>query len=185
VTVVGYHGTSQDAAADILKSGFRPSRNDYDWLGDGIYFFEDSAERAWAWARELFGAEAAVVGAEIELKDCMDLKQPSWAKLLNELYNEFLADLKALGQDPPVQRPGSGAHRLDRAVINYAAGVLGEEGFAIRTVRGVFAEGAPAFPGSHVYDLSHVQIAVRDEALITKVWLETEPPPLAIGGRHG
>ncbi len=32
VEVYGYHGTSMDAAIEIMKSGFKPSNNDYDWL---------------------------------------------------------------------------------------------------------------------------------------------------------
>ena len=44
--VYGFHGTSIDAAEVILREGFRPSRNAYDWLGDGIYFFQDAPLRA-------------------------------------------------------------------------------------------------------------------------------------------
>ena len=36
--------------------------------------------------------------------------------------------------------------------------------------RAAFAEGAPAFPGSALYDRTHVQIAVRDVSLIENVW---------------
>ena len=56
---------------------FQLSRNDYDWLGDGVYFFQDGLLRAWQWARERHGDEAAVIGAEIRLVDCMDLLD-SW-----------------------------------------------------------------------------------------------------------
>ena len=36
--VLGYHGTSASRAAQIMREGFRMSRNDWDWLGEGIYF---------------------------------------------------------------------------------------------------------------------------------------------------
>jgi len=42
----GYHGTSATHAAGILRDGFRPSGNDYDCLGDGVYFFEDGPAQA-------------------------------------------------------------------------------------------------------------------------------------------
>ena len=38
-TVIGYHGTSKSRAAKIVSEGFKISKNPYDWLGDGIYFF--------------------------------------------------------------------------------------------------------------------------------------------------
>jgi len=72
----------------------------------------------------------------------------------------------------PIQ--SSGAHRLDRAVINYAVGALGEAGTIIKSVRAVFAEGAPAFPGSALFDRSHVQIAARDLSTILSSWEEKE-----------
>jgi hypothetical protein len=60
---------------------------------------------------------------------------------------------------------------LDRAVINYAIGILAEQGIMIRTVRGAFSEGSPVFPQSALFDRAHVQIAVRDVALIEATWL--------------
>jgi len=43
---IGYHGTSQAVAQVILRDGFVVSRNVYEWLGDGVYFFQDSPNRA-------------------------------------------------------------------------------------------------------------------------------------------
>ncbi|HEU4883856.1 MAG TPA: hypothetical protein VFT45_16470 [Longimicrobium sp.] len=48
---IGYHGTSAEAARRILSSGFEISRNEYDWLGDGAYFFQDAPLRAREWAK--------------------------------------------------------------------------------------------------------------------------------------
>ncbi len=46
--VLGYHGTNLAAAKKILRDGFRPSTNKYDWLGRGVFLegkpiFPDSA----------------------------------------------------------------------------------------------------------------------------------------------
>jgi hypothetical protein len=43
--VVGYHGCEEDFARDLLLEKVRipdwkPSRNSWDWLGHGIYFWE-------------------------------------------------------------------------------------------------------------------------------------------------
>lgn len=45
--VLGYHGCYADVAAALCKgSDFVPSTNDYDWLGNGIYFWEANPLRA-------------------------------------------------------------------------------------------------------------------------------------------
>jgi hypothetical protein len=46
---------------------------------------------------------------------------------------------------------------------------LSVKAIRIRVARGVFAEGAPAFPGSFLSEGSHVQVAVRDTDLISTV----------------
>lgn len=158
--VLGYHGTSVIAADRILEDGFRISKNAYDWLGDGVYFFQDAPKRAWEWASEHHGINAAVIRAEIVMTNCMDLMDPEWAQLLADAYDSYLMNIKALGQEIPTQ--SDGAHRLDREVINYTAGVLGKEGIEISCVRAVFGEGRPIYPDSALYSLSHIQIAVRD-----------------------
>ena len=50
--VLGYHGCDRSIMNDVLtgKQDLRVSRNDYDWLGNGIYFWEDSYQRAFQWA---------------------------------------------------------------------------------------------------------------------------------------
>jgi hypothetical protein len=166
----GYHGTSVEAAQAILSGGFEPSRNEYDWLGDGAYFFQGAPARALDWARERFGADAAVVGAEIDLWGCIDLLDTRWNAIVREAYDGLLAILAS--EELPVPRQGSGAHRLDRAVINHAAGLLEETGMPVRSVRASFREGDPLYPGSALYDRAHVQICVRDPSAIIRAWRE-------------
>jgi len=38
--VTGFHGTRLNHVESILRDGFLLSKNDYDWLGDGVYFFK-------------------------------------------------------------------------------------------------------------------------------------------------
>ena len=166
--VIGYHGTSDGAARRILSSGFEISRNEYDWLGDGACFFQDAPLRAWEWARQRFGDDAAVVGAEIDLADRIDLLDVEWDEVLRESYADLLVRLQATAN--PIPRQTSGAHRLDRAVVNHAAGLLESLGVPVRTVRATFREGEPVFPGSALWSRSHVQIAVRDPAAINRLW---------------
>lgn len=50
--VLGYHGCDKTLVREIVsgQGELRPSRNDYDWLGEGSYFWEDSYDRAHRWA---------------------------------------------------------------------------------------------------------------------------------------
>ena len=104
VRVYGYHGTTIQAATSILQEGFRLSRNEYDWLGDGIYFFQDAPTRAWEWATTHHGVEAAVIGAVIRLEDCMDFLDIQWAPVLAETYDAFLTQLNERRCLYPVRR---------------------------------------------------------------------------------
>jgi len=89
IAVYGYHGTSIERAASIMEEGYRISRNDYDWLGDGVYFWQDAPQRAWEWATQHHQSQAAVVGSLIQLNDCIDLLDPRWARFLTETYDLF------------------------------------------------------------------------------------------------
>ncbi|HYO16540.1 MAG TPA: hypothetical protein VE685_25360 [Thermoanaerobaculia bacterium] len=169
-SVIGYHGTSVAAAESILLEGFKRSQNEYDWLGDGVYFFQDAPNRAYQWAKEHYGDECAVVACEIALEDCMDLLDIGWASILADAYDDFLRLCKIT--NTPLPKQSRGAHRLDRFVINYAIGILESQGIQIRSVRAAFAEGGPVFPNSALRCLAHVQLAVRDESIIKKVRLE-------------
>jgi hypothetical protein len=73
IQVFGYHGTSREKANTILSEGFRVSDNDYDWLGEGVYFFQDAPYRAMQWATQQHPQHPAVIRATIQLDNCIDL----------------------------------------------------------------------------------------------------------------
>jgi hypothetical protein len=160
-----YHGTSRAVAEIVLRDGFVISRNVYDRLGDGVYFFQDAPNRAREWAQQRYGADGAVIRAIIRLEDCFDLLDISSNDLLADAYTSFVDSHRSLGLPIPPQT--AGAHRLDRAVVNHAVGYLAtQQRMTVRVVRGVFGEGQPVFPGSAILDRAHVQIAVRDRTII-------------------
>jgi hypothetical protein len=176
----GYHGTSATHAAVILRDGFLPSDNDYDCLGDGVYFFQDGLAQARAWATRAHPSEPAVVQADVRLQDCMDLKDSvGWVPLLGQAYDEMLRVSREQGL--PLPRQTSRTHRLDRAAIEATVAILEREGTRIRAVRAVFAEGPPAFPGSFLSEGFHVQVAVRDTDLISNV---SVVPASVVGPDH-
>ncbi len=165
-TVIGHHGTNKEIAGRILAQGFEASCNPYDWLGDGAYFWQEAPLRAMEWARKTFGSSAAVVEAEIELRDFINLIDIEWMSWLTDVHDEYLHELKRGGK--PIPNQTEGAHRLDRAVINFGIQILESSGLPVRGVIGAFREGRPVFTNSALYTHSHVQIAVRDLSLISK-----------------
>lgn len=45
---VGYHGTTKESSKKIMKSkNFLKSRGEDEWLGPGVYFFEDEEDSHW------------------------------------------------------------------------------------------------------------------------------------------
>ena len=120
--VYGYHGTNQENAAKILADGFSSSRNLYDWLGDGVYFFQDAPQRAQEWAIDNYPATPAVIGAEILLSDCIDLLDTVWPSVMSEMYDSYLNHLKRSGNDRPNQI--GGAHRPTGRASNQGSAPL-------------------------------------------------------------
>lgn len=180
--VVGYHGCDRTVADAILSgnAAFRTSQNDYDWLGEGVYFWENGFQRAWEWAE----AQAqngkykapAVVGACIDLGDCLDLLDTEATSVLGEAYALFAAEMAERGEPLPQNRGGAplfGLRKLDCAVINWYASYSAQREEPFDTVRGVFQEGGSTFRGSMILAQSHIQIAVRNPRSIVEIFEPT------------
>jgi hypothetical protein len=151
----------------IIKDGFRASDNDYDWLGTGVYFFQDAPTRAKHWASAQHPNNPAVVRARIELENCIDLLDINWMPPIKSIYHLFIEKYRRANLPLPTQNPSkSKAHRLDCAFFNFASQVLSSQGKTLASVRSVFVEGESIFPDSAIFDLAHVQIVVKDRSLI-------------------
>jgi hypothetical protein len=175
IKLVGYHGTNLRAAKAILANGFIPSQNPYDWLGIGVYFWQDAPYRAFDWAgihtrRHHEYDEPAVIRSIIQLKreECMDLLDwqttGGWAGILSKTHQYLRKH-----QDLPQQRLGRRAklHPLDKVVVDYAIdNILAANGLQIKAVRAGFEEGKKIFVRSALYDRTHVQVAIRDTSII-------------------
>jgi hypothetical protein len=164
--VLAHHGTSAEAAAFILREGFQSSQNAYDWLGDGSYFWENNFHRAEAWALQNH-TDPVVIEVQLDLENCIDLTDPDWFALLTRSADRILDARKRSGLRP--LRQDGLFHGKDRFIINTIAEELHAAGRPLQSVRGAFAEGDPAYPGSAIFSQSHVQIAVRDPAVIRNV----------------
>lgn len=174
--VYGYHGTSQEKAQEIIDQGFNLSTNDYDWLGTGVYFFQDAPMRALAWASERYPDSPAVIRSELVLESCIDLLDIAWNPIIRETYRMFILEYQKANIPLPSQNPQrSKAHRLDCAFFNYIMEkILASQDVAIGSIRAVFNEGDRIYPNSAIFDRSHIQILIRDLSLIEKSCLIEE-----------
>jgi len=193
--VIGYHGCDAGLAAKVMRKTtvLRPSTNPYDWLGMGIYFWEHGPQRAYEWANQqasLSGTKVrnpSILGAKINLGVCLDLLDTVNTRLLNQWYGEFRRSIRTQRRAMPRNRDAAGTRSRDKvlryrdcAVIDYTITRVAEtEGIKFQTVRGVFLEGEPAFPGSKIALKSHIQIAVRDMKCIVEVFVPETAGPLA------
>lgn len=177
--VLGYHGCAEDVAASLIDgSSFRPSTNEYDWLGHGIYFWENDPDRALDWVTEKLRqtdatARPAVVGAVIDLGLCLDVTTQAAIDSIRRAHEQYLALLGAAGEAAPRNDGGPDRlmRKLDCAVINFihTARIAAREP-PIDTVKGVFIEGSPIYPDAGFHLKTHIQIAVRNTACIKGVF---------------
>ena len=102
--VLAYHGCDLETALDLLGgSPFKPSTEDYDWLGAGIYFWENDIVRAYQWATEHRRklAHPSVVGAVIELGNSLDLTTQTGMDTVKLTYDQFIRMVKENGETIP------------------------------------------------------------------------------------
>lgn len=181
--VLGYHGcntvTSMDFARRLFDgtariSDWKPSANDYDWLGHGIYFWEHGPQRAREWA----GDDGTVIGAVIQLGRCFDLTDIRYTELLRAAYDSVVALYAEEGWELPENRGRDLKLRdLDCLVINQFMNAMdnelttgGDAALGYQTVRCPFEEGNEAFPGSMLKTQTHIQLSVRDPSCILGVF---------------
>lgn len=177
--MLGYHGCDKKIAEDLLAGeAFRPSENDYDWLGHGIYFWEANPARALDFTREVKWRSAAietpyVVGAVVDLGYCLDLTSAAGINAVGEGYARLTQLTAASGTEMPANASGADLllRRLDCAVINYIHRSLKDRNLQpLDTVRGVFIEGERIYENSGFFKKTHIQICVCNPTCIKGVF---------------
>jgi hypothetical protein len=165
--ILGYHGCDRDIGERLLAGeAFQASNNDYDWLGPGVYFWEANPRRGLEFAAEAAARRGssvrhpAVVGAVIELGNCLDLTTSSGIRFAQEAHEELIAAARTASWTMP-SNSNDGRRRLDCAVITAVHTRVRQEGSSpIDTVKAVFIEGPPIYPTAGFHEKTHTQIAV-------------------------
>jgi hypothetical protein len=168
--VLGFHGCPKKTADNVLynNQALKPSINPWDWLGNGVYFWENSYDRAYEWAVTHSKEEPAVIGAVIDLGYCLNLLDYGCNELLKIGYEAVKTNSIAAGTSIPINRDIKGnddklIRNLDCAVIEAIHTYVSKMKVnKFDSVRGVFIEGKPVYEGSGFYEKSHIQLCIRN-----------------------
>jgi hypothetical protein len=175
--ILGFHGCDEALAEKVFsgKMFLKPSQNDYDWLGQGVYFWENNPRRALEYAKHLKKhpeqcketiKKPAVIGAVIDLGRCLNLLDSTSIELVAEAYTLYEKSCAAKGQEMAENKNIKGSKDLllryrDCAVIDTLhtfRSANNERPFD--SVRGMFMEGSPIYKGAGFHDKSHIQVCV-------------------------
>lgn len=174
--VLGYHGCDRSVGEKVLAGNvdLRISNNDHDWLGSGIYFWENNPKRALEWARQIQKnpqiapkakiKESFIIGSIIQLGDCLDLLETESVQLVKNAHHAFVNSCKTTGLPIPKNFGGEDVvmRKLDCAVINYLHEVMEKDDKSFDTVRAAFLEGGALYENAGFRELTHIQICVRN-----------------------
>jgi hypothetical protein len=186
---IGYHGCSRDVGLRVVNrsQSLIPNNRPYHWLGDGLYFWENDPHRALEWAKEKASRQELVdpfvIGAVIDLSRCLDLHVRENQKLLHGAFRDLRIVLKKAGvtlrENTKAPKDASKDKVLrykDCAVINHLNKIVPE----FDTVRGLFVEGKPIYPGAMIFSKTHSEIAVRNTSSIKGYFVPDQPDVLQV-----
>lgn len=174
--VLGYHGCDQSIVEAILvgRKDLKASQNEWDWLGNGIYFWEDSYRRALQWAKDSKRiSKPAVIGAVINLGHCLNLLDVEHLDTVKGAYETY-SQMCVRGEASKLQNTGREFkdRKLDCAVmetLHFAREENGETPY--ETVRGFFTEGQPVYEGSGLRQQDHIQLCIRNKRCVAGYFL--------------
>lgn len=183
--VFGFHGLDKEVAFEILnqKKEFKHSNNDHDWLAHGIYFWENNYERAKQYAEEDMKRakskikEPFVLGAILDLGNCLDLLDQKNLDLLKIAYIELKENLESQGLPLPKNSSFGNndfdfkKRELDCAVIRYAHQLAADEGVYFDSVRAAFIEGEEIYENAGFKIQNHIQLAIINPNCIKGIFL--------------
>lgn len=188
--ILGFHGCDASLAEAVVlgETMLNRSNHDYDWLGPGIYFWENNFQRAKQWAEDNVGRSGSsiinpgVLGAYVDLGLCLDLTDSESLQQLKMAYDALSKSIELTGLAMPVNTDPISVNpkdriirKLDCAVIQTLHTLRKESGLPqYDSVRGVFWEGEDLYPGAGFKEKNHIQIAILNPNCIKGFFLPRE-----------
>lgn len=188
--VLAFHGCDERLIPDLLhgKTSLKDSKNKYDWLGNGVYFWDNSPSRALEFATFLSKlpnkhnrsnqvTNPAVIGAVLDMGHCLDLLDYKNLELLKDGYDLMSTSYGHLGKIIPQNKPLKDnadliLRELDCAVIETIHQFRKDSRLPpYDSVRGVFWEGKELYPDAGFREKNHIQICIRNPNCIKGYFL--------------
>jgi len=185
--ITGFHSCDREVGLSVLngKDIIKSSSNDWDWLGEGIYFWEQNPVRALEYAEEsAIGLQhnktrirnPFVIGAIIELGNCLNLIEPTSLQIVKQAYNSLKEAHNKSGE--PMKLNDGAKRELDCAVIKYIHEIRHRAGDPeFETIRSPFHEADLLYDNANFSARLHIEICVRKHDLIKGYFL---PRPVAV-----
>lgn len=198
-TIIGFHGCDLDIRTKLINhpNQIEISKEPYDWLGHGMYFWENNYTRAMEWAEAGVAKgsfkKPAVLGAILQLGHCCDFLDSKFTRMIGKYYQAMETEYEKSGKKLPVnidkeddQHKNKLIRILDCSTIQFMHKAIEQQykediaknGYSEYSVfdstRGVFTEGGPAFSGSGIELKSHIQICIRNMNCIKGFFIPRE-----------
>lgn len=167
--IIAFHGCDKTTYKRVLykHEPLAASRNEYDWLGNGIYFWEYNYERALEWAKQHRKIkDPAVIGAVIDLGYCLNLTDYKSSAILKMGYELLKMQCELTNTPLPINKDlknnkGLLIRELDCAVIQRVHQYNRESNKQpFDSIRGVFIEGDPVYDNSGFMEKTHIQLCI-------------------------
>jgi hypothetical protein len=201
-SIIGFHGCDLNVRNNLVNNPnlIEISKKPHDWLGHGMYFWENNYTRAMEWAeqRTVQGKikNPAVVGAILQLGYCCIFLDSKYLNMIGRAHDIMSENYERAGKTLPQNIDARGDRHqdkliriLDCSVIEFMHSTIFElykedidkNNFSntkiFDSTRGVFTEGGPAFEGAGILEKSHIQVCIRNMNCIKGFFIPREEVP--------
>lgn len=188
---IGFHGCDETVRDSLViqPNTVKISEKPFDWLGHGFYVWENNYERALQWAQDKQAQgkikKASVVGVVYLLGNCLDFTDAKFIDAIEVYFESLKQDLEKVGDKLPANKDANHdefrdklIRELDCMVIQHLHQKIKEAidsdistlGYSelkhFDSIRGLFTEGGPAFPGAGIRKRNHIQVCIRNKNCI-------------------
>ncbi len=165
--VYGYHGYVEERFSNYEMNRYHISTHNGNWLGDGLYFFQDAPLYAKGWAkfitRKNLNSENKrirfrVIKAKINLSRCLCFcGKPAQSLFLRirKIYDHYQEEMNLTIENQIAY------HYLDNSIVETICKIASDLGFEVKSVRGAFPAGKELFYSGLLKDMTHIQFTLR------------------------